>query len=201
MLSGWDFFKIHHALKLHFTSESYDVMKYNGKMRLNYESFQHRNDKLRYDSFAHKLIGKHKAGQFCIANIVHGSPNFIYEQYSDAYEVYLQWKKVRESMTREFEKDVAYLNKLAESRASFDLFAETKSGKLPPLLQVTLGGHINVETVVILNTAYKDFFDKWAVICNNDPYVSKTLLKWKKYTPFVAYDADKIKSVLIGAKF
>lgn len=201
MLSGWEFFNIHHALKLHFTSESYDVLKYNGRSNMKYETFQNRRDKLRFDSFAHKLIGKTKAGHFCIANFVHGSQNFIYEQYDDAYDVYLQWKKVRESMTREFEKDVLYLNQLASSRASFDLFAKTKSGHFPPILQVTLGGKVNIETLIILNKEHKEFFDRWAEFVHNDPMVSRNLLKWKKYQPFVAYDADKINKILEGALF
>lgn len=201
MLSGWEFFKIYHSLKLHFTSKSYDVLKYNGKTSMSENSFNSRNDRHRFDSFAYKLIGKNKAGHFCIANLMYGSSNFIYEPFDQGYDVYLEWKKVRESMTREFQKDVVYLNQLAGSRACLDLFAETKSGKLPPILQVALAGKINPETVIILNKEHKEFFDSWTSMCNNDPYVSKTLLKWQKYAPFVSYDSDKIKTVLTGAKF
>lgn len=164
-------------------------------------AYQNRNDKQRFETFAYKLIGKNKAGHFCIANLMYGSQNFIYEPYDQAYDVYLEWKKVRESLTREFQKDVVYLNQLAGSRACLDLFAETKSGKYPPILQVVLAGKINPETVIILNKEHKEFFDRWMSICKNDPYVSKTLLKWQKYAPFVSYDSDRIKEVLKGAKF
>jgi len=201
MLSGFEFFKIHRSLHLHFTSKSYDVMKYNGRTNASFASFENRRDKLRFDSFANKLIGKNKAGQFCIANFVYGSTNFIYEPYDDGYEVYLHWKKVRESITRTFEKDVAYINRLVSSRAAFDLFAQTKSGNHPPILQVALGGHISVESLCIIDKEHTEFFDKWSTICNNDPYVEKVLLKWKKYQPFVSYDADKIKPILNGAMF
>ena len=201
MLSGWDLFRIHSSLKLHFKSEKYDVIKYGGKTRATLESFQRRNDRFKYDSFAHKLIGKNKAGHFCIANIMYGSENFIYDSYDDAYDVYLKWLKVRESLTREFAKDVLYLNQLAASRASFDLFAKTKSGKLPPIMQVALGRRINVETLILLNNEHKEFFDSWANICDNDPMLAETVLKWKKYAPFVAYNVDKIKPIIEGALF
>jgi hypothetical protein len=201
MLSGFDFFKIYHSLHLHFTSSKYDVLKYNGRTNVSFEVFDRRRDSMRFNSFAHKLIGKNKAGRFCIANFVYGSKNFIYEPYDDAYEVYMKWKKVRESITRTFEKDVSYLNTLASSRAAFDLFAKTKKGNYPPILQVVLGGHISIETVCILDKEHKEFFDNWKEICQNDPYVEKELLKWKKYQPFVQYDADKINPILDGALF
>jgi len=201
MLSGFEFFKIYHSLHLHFTSKNYDVLKYNGKTNVSYDAFERRNDKMRFDSFAHKLIGKNKAGHFCIANLVYGNSQFIYKPFDDSYEVYLQWRKIRESMTRTFEKDVEYLNKLAGSRPAFDLFAKTKKGNLPPVLQVALGDHITPETLCILDKEHKEFFDNWSEICQNDPYVDKVLLKWKKYQPFVAYDADRIKPILTGAIF
>ena len=199
MLSGWDLFKIHHSLKLHFSSASYDVLKYNGKTNVSFNSFEARRDKLRFDSFAHKLIGKNKAGHFCIANFMYGSHNFIYESYDDAYEVYLKWKKVRESITREFEKDVSFIQ--SAGSGVFDVFAKTKSGKLPPVLQIVLAGKISCETLIILNNEHKEFFDNWVEMYDNDPYVSKLLLKWKKYSPFVSYDADKIRPILEGVKF
>lgn len=201
MLSGWDLFKIHHSLKLHFTTPSYDVLKYNGKSRISQKSFEVRNDKLRFDSFANKLIGKNKAGHFCIANFVYGNPNFMYGTYEDAYDVYLEWKKVREMVTRTVEKDVNYINQLKSGRAGQNFFAKTNSGNYPPLMQVALGGKISVETLCILDKEHKEFFDSWAAICQNDPYMSKQILKWKKYQPFVSYDADKIKPILNGAKF
>lgn len=201
MLSGFEFFKIHHSLKLHFTSASYDVLKYNGKTNISQQSFENRRDKMRFSSFANKLIGKNKAGHFCIANFVYGSNNFIYEPYDDAYEVYLQWKKVRESITRTFEKDVKFLNDLKSGRAGQDFFSQTKSGNHPPVLQVVLGGRISIETACILDTEHAGFFDICRELYDNDPMVNKTLLRWKKYQPFVSYDADKIKPILDGAKF
>jgi len=201
MLSGFEFFKIYHSLQLHFSSSGYDVLKYNGKTNITYERFEHRRDKMRFDSFAHKLIGKNKAGHFCIANLVYGSKQFVYEPYDDAYEVYLQWRKVRESITRTFEKDVSYLNTLVSSRATFDIFAKTKKGNHPPILQVALGGQVSIETLCILDKEHREFFDNWSDMCQNDPYIDKVLLKWKKYQPFVAYDADRIKPILTGAIF
>lgn len=201
MLTGWDFFRISNSLKLHFTTEKYDCVKYGGKTTTTYDSFQRRRDKLRYDSFAHKLIGDKKAGHLCIANFVYGSKNFLYEPYDDAYDVYLKWLKIKESITRVFEKDVGYLNRLVESKDNLNLFESTKSGNYPPLLQVLMGGHITVETACILNKEHKDFFDKFMLLCQNDPMVSEMMLKWKKYQTFVSYDPNKIKSILKEAIF
>jgi hypothetical protein len=201
MLSGYEFFKIYHSLHLHFTSAKYDVFKYNGKTNASYSAFERRRDKLRFDSFANKLIGKHKAGQFCIANFVYGSNHFIYEPYDDGYDVYLHWKKIRESVTHTFEKDIGYLNRIVENKPGINLFEKTKSGNHPPLLQVGLAQMVGVETLCIIDKEHREFFDNWMLICDNDPMVTEKLLMWKKYQPFVNYDEDKIKPILQGALF
>ena len=201
MLSGYEFYKIYQSLHLHFTTESYDVLKYGGRTRTTFEAFKNRRDAIRFDSFANKLFNKTKAGQYCIANLSSGNDRFMYESYEDGYEVYLKWKKVKESITREFENDVKYLTRLAVSRGTIDLFDKTKSGNLPPILQVALGGDIHPETVLILNKEHKEFLSRWEVFVKDDPYLSKLILRWKKYQPFVSYDPDKIKPLLEGAPF
>ena len=196
MLSGWDFYRIFHSLKLHFTTEQYNVLKYSGSLRVNEEKFAVRNDRMRYENFANRVFNKTKAGHLIIANFVYGDPFFVYSDYGTAYDVYLKWKRIKESITREFELDLQYITSLGAK----DLFNKTPKGNMPPLLQMVSAGKINVETVVILNNEYQEFFDNWSNICGNDPMLKDLVLRYRKYRCFVQYDEAKIKNVLEKVK-
>ena len=53
---GFSVFKTYLAIKLHFSSDTYDYFKYEGKVNCKLETFTKRND--RY--FFHKLSTKYK---------------------------------------------------------------------------------------------------------------------------------------------
>ena len=45
MISGYEAFGIYQALKLHFTTDSYNYFKYNGKSNISVTVFENRKDK------------------------------------------------------------------------------------------------------------------------------------------------------------
>lgn len=199
-MNGFEFYQLTHSLKLHFTKESYDVMKSGRGRKLKYETFLARKDANKFEYFANKFVNSIKAGQFVIANIISDNANFMYGTYDDANDIFLQWKKVRESLTNEFTKDIATLNTLVDEK-NINLFNLTPKGYAPPLLQLALAKKINVESVVLLNKEHHEFFDNWQKICENDPYMNDVVLMYRKYQPFVVYDPDKIQSVIKEARF
>lgn len=197
MLTGWGFFKLYKAIHLHFTSRTYDVIKHGGRTRYKEDSFYTRNDHARFEHFANKFHNKIKAGHFIIANMVYGNPDFVYGSYADAHYVYLQWVKIRDSITYEFKKDINYLNNILDK---FD----SKDNPLPiqsMILYEVIHHGINVETAIILNKEYRKLFDSWEEKHHNDPYMNEQILKYRKYSPFVSYDTDKIQSILKEANF
>lgn len=194
MLSGWEFFKLHKALDFHFHNEQYDVIKYNGKINVSPEKFGLQSDRYRFDYYGNKFHSREKAGQFCIANFVRGNRGFIYQSFDDAESEYFQWKKVQESITKVFSDDLFKIaNKINRDT---DIFEKTPSGNLPPLMQMLKVSFVTIETAVILHKEYKNFFDNWSSMCDNDPYVRDLILRMKKYQPFLRYNQDKIKLIL-----
>ena len=66
-MDGFDVYKIYLAIKLHFTSESYDYFKHNGKTTARLNTFTKRRD--RY--FFHKLSRSYSSGD-CVNYFVAG---------------------------------------------------------------------------------------------------------------------------------
>ena len=67
MYGGFEVYKTYLAVKLHFTSKSYDYIKYEGKVNAKLDTFTSRND--RY--FFHKLSKRFKEDEilhFFVAN-------------------------------------------------------------------------------------------------------------------------------------
>ncbi len=198
MLSGWEFFKIHKALDLHFHDEKYDVIKYNGAINVNPEAYGVRNDQYRFDYYGNKFFNKTKAAHFCIANFVGLHDNFVYAPYEDAENYHLHWRRIQESISKVFGDD---LRKIKDRAGDMDLFSKTKSGNLPPIVQMIKARFITFETAAILEREVQKFLTTSREMCNNDPYMSRIMLICEKYVPFVNYDKAKINQIAKELKF
>ena len=53
-MTGYETFSLYQALKLHFTQESYDFFKYNGKTNVSVTTFENRKDK--YHFYKHAYV-------------------------------------------------------------------------------------------------------------------------------------------------
>ena len=101
----FDCYKIYLALKNHFTRDSYDYHKYNGKVKVNETSYETRRDKY----FFMKLAKKKDIENYLLAQFVEGGKDFYVGNInaSQPDEVYMSWKKRQESLTYRF-KAVSY---------------------------------------------------------------------------------------------
>ena len=92
MYGGFDVFKTYLAIKLHFTSDSYDYFKYEGKINCKLDTFTKRND--RY--FFHKLSTKYKQDEiidFFVSNFLSDDKKWIGNLLqNDGKDVYLDFE-------------------------------------------------------------------------------------------------------------
>ena len=56
--TGFAAYALWNALKLHFTSDSYDYFKYNGKTSISVTSFENRKDKYHFYKLSRKFTNK-----------------------------------------------------------------------------------------------------------------------------------------------
>ena len=188
MMSAFDTYKEYLALKNHFSSPSYDYFKYNGKLKVNATSFNLRKDKL----FFQKLSKHPDVHNFLVANLSKNEKAWIKDlAYSEEAEnIYKNWLKVNQSLT------YVIKNELGELELPFDSNFKT-NGDHPYLLKRYLGGDISLETLCVLldlTRAKKH----WDSKMEYDPIYQEVKLKIEKYTPFIKYDKEKVKNIILN---
>lgn len=184
-MNGYDFFRIHQPLNLHFTT-SYDIFKYGGKSKsVSYTSYSSKKNKSIYDGWARAFPFKEGAGRMCIANFVYGGDGWLYQEKEGARQILATWEKIRQNMSRtilEESKQIVSI-RTTKDMSWLDMVNPTPSGKKPPLLQLGQGGHISKEFLCVLDLNF-NFLDVWHTIYVNDPFTSDWLFRLQKYRPF-----------------
>ena len=189
MMSAFECYKEYLALKNHFSSPNYDYFKYNGKLKVNAASFNSRKDKL----FFQKLAKHSDVHNFLVANLSRNSKAWIKElAYSDdAEKVYKDWLKRNQSLTYLVKNELSQLNPNFNEN-----FTISNNSPHPYLLKMYLGGHITLETMCILLSITKAK-KHWDSKLEYDPVYQDVKLKIEKYTPFIKYDKEKVKTIVI----
>lgn len=187
-MNGYDLYCTYQAIKLHFTSESYNFFHYDGKTRVSIDAFQKRRDKFLF----HRLARKYRDNEmvpFLVANFVYSDDNWTKSLLEDeAEETYKDWKRTTDSMSKIYVED---LQKIATKETFNDLF-KVEDGQFPKLLVAFLQKDVTIETMVILNNIF-DFIRIWDKKISDDIIYPKMSRKIRKYGAFLAVNVDKYK--------
>lgn len=187
--NGYSAFALYNALKLHFSSPSYDYFKYHGKTNISEKSFMVRKDKYSFYKLSRKY-NLEELKNFYISNILETDIKWIGDIMGpEGEENYKKWQKRNESLTYRFEQDIIFL---FESSGNF-LYVD--NGNHPYLLTTMMQGDIMIETVSILNDMM-GFFPMWQKKIQDDIIWPNWKLKLEKYTPFIHYDKVKYKNIV-----
>lgn len=191
--SGYATFALFHTLHLHFTQPSYDYFKYHGKCNISKDKFLNRRDKYIFYAISRKY-NLEAAQEFFVCNLFEKSKCWIGElNNSDADDIYKKWQKKIQSLTYNFEQDIIGLLDKVENPN--DIFM-VKDGQEPLLLKETYYGSVMPETMIILNNLL-GFCDMWKKKINDDIVFPEFMNKCTKYSPFVRYDKQKFKNILL----
>lgn len=188
-MDGFKAYKYFMAVKLHFTTEKYDVFEMNGRVSGSRVAFERRNDRGLFEKLARKFPTDQELIQFLVANFAYGHQNVVYSHDSDTY--FQVWNKRKESRTRTFNVDLdSILNHLETNNISPDALYSVDSG-MPELLNMYLGGFITLETMVILQD-FDDYLSKWEplIMLWHDHF-----LIIRKAKRFVKYDENRLKLI------
>ena len=197
-MNGYDLYGLYQAIKLHFTSETYNFFQYDGKTRVSIDAFQKRRDKFLF----HRLARKYRDDEmvpFLVANFVSSDNNWTKSLLEEeAEETYRDWKRRTDSMSKLYEDD---LRKICPEPKEFNKLFEVKDGQLPKLLVALLQKEVTIETLVILNNIFR-FIPIWDKKISDDIIYPKISRKIRKYGAFLAVNVDKYKlltkKVLLG---
>jgi hypothetical protein len=187
--TGFEAYALWNALKLHFTSDSYDYFKYNGKTNVSKQSFTTNKSKYQF----YKLSRKYDLEElklFYVANFIEGKGDWVGELLQDGEENYAKWQKRIQALTYAFENDIIYLS---EKHHPVD-WLKVKDG-YPKLLEELMHGNINIETVIILNQSM-DFLPMWKEKIEDDIVWPNKCRLIERYSPFVSFPKDKAKNIV-----
>ena len=188
-MTGYEAFSLYNSLKLHFSQQTYDYFKYNGKSNISVTSFENRKDKYHF----YKLSRKYNQDDyinFLVGNFIVNEKTWAGDLLKAESEVnYLRRMKYLQSITYSFENDCKYI---------FDDLDDPNEvlkclyGEYPVLLLMTFRKEIQPETLVILN-ALLNFFPMWEQQIADTIRWPDYRLKMLKYTSFVPFDNEKFK--------
>jgi hypothetical protein len=193
-VDGFKAYRYYLALKLHFTSEKFNVFENRGNVKGSREAFNARNDRYIFEKLARKIGNDRDIIQFFVANFAYGNESAIYAG-QEADDNLAEWNRRKQSITKIFIDDLASLltyveiNKLPTS-SIFDF----NFNEYPAALKLFLGGKISIETLVIINEL-DHIVEHWLDNPTVQHIWSNELLRIKKLIGFVKYDKEKLRKI------
>ena len=196
MYGGFEVFKLYLAVKLHFKTDTYDYEEYGGKVNCKLETFTKRND--RY--FFHKLSKRYNERDildYFVANFTLNSGKWIGNLIqNDGRDIYLNFKKRKESFGYHFRSDLVAINNDFTNRGlSFDDGFLCSGGQHPRLLRLLIQKRASFQTIVALNH-FLSFTKNWDKEITENvvwPKISSTIAKLK---PFVRFNITECKLIM-----
>jgi len=196
MYGGFDVYKVYLGVKLHFTSKTYDYIKYGGKVNATLDTFTKRKD--RY--FFHKLstkYGQNDILDFFVSNFLSDSKKWVGNLLqNDGKDVYLDYKKRKEAFTYHFRSDcVCIVDDFSIRNVSFNDGFQSGDGQHPRFLRLLLQKKISYQTAVVFEhfLSYVQNFNKeikekiiWPEIAN----------KIERLKPFIRFNETECKMIL-----
>ena len=185
----FDVYKKYLALKQHFTKDSYDYFKYNGKVKANQSSFQTRRDKY----FFYKLSKHKNVEEFLVANFVDGDSEFWIGEMRDdkVQEVYDQYRRRQQSLAYTFKEDIGKM------KDDFNENIIVPDNSHPFLLRLYLRKDICIETLTLIDMLCT-MFPYWDKKMHDDVIWPTVKMKVLKYRPFMSVDINKYRQILLS---
>lgn len=191
-MTGYEAFGIYQALKLHFTSDSYDYFKYNGKTNVSVSTFENRKDKYHFYKLSRKYTNKDELVVFIATNFVESEKTWVGDLLQEDAEVnFRNHQKVVQSLSYTFENDC---RKVFEGITDPNDVLKT-DGDYPKLLTMALRKEISIETLCILNGIF-NFFPMWSKKITDTIRWPVFRRKCLKYAAFLTKDDVKYKLIM-----
>ena len=193
IMEPFEVYRYYLALRLHFTTDSYNVIEQKGRVRATKNSFLKRKDLLSIRRVAETYSDKDIV-DFLVANFVSG------DRWGGVFDVeskerYQGWKKRIESISytfkKEMDKAVTYADKLG---ITFNQLFYCNHGQHPFIIKMYLRNDISIETLVILNKL-NNFTDTLDQDLKDDLVWPDTSRIIKKYSPFLEIKKDKYNEI------
>jgi len=185
-------YNTYNALKLHFASESYDYLKYNGQTKNGGTVAAHRKFLANKQKIFFAQLSKHDDPQgLVVANLLENPKAYITDIIGpDGQDVYLRWLGRQNRISHLFKTE---LESARLCEGGMRMMKLDQNG-LPVLIHEYIAGTVSPETVAIIDH-FANRLDVWAKTVDH-PLMKQVQLKLRKYKPFVKFNKTKVKQIL-----
>ena len=182
------------AVKLHFTTQKYNVFNNRGHVKGARDTFYNRNDRFIFERLARKFPTERDLIQYFVANFAYDNGEVVYEQ-ADGETNLTKWNKRKQSISQVFESDLHNIILHLEKNSLTEKQLYESSG-IPEIFKLYLGGYVTIETMVIL--------DHYANYLANNSQINLLLgeeyLRIEKCKGFIKFDKDRLLQVYLNFK-
>lgn len=193
MITAYEAFCLYQALKLHFTSESFDFFKYGGKSKVSVSAFENRKDKWHFAKLARKFSNKVDLTNYIVANFVENENTWVGSLLEEQGDInYRKRQKVVQSLSYFFENDC---QKIFDGVENPNDVLVVKDGEYPILLKRYLQKDTEIETVCILNEIL-GFMGLWNKRISDTIVWPNHRMRIQKFATFLPKDVVKYKLIL-----
>ena len=198
-MDGYKAYRYYLAIKLHFTTDKFDVFQNRGNVKGTREAFNARNDRYIFEKLAQKHSDDKEIIQFFVSNFAYGNDTAIYAG-QEAEDNFMQWNKRKQSITKIFVDDLAtLLTHIETNRLKHSAIFEFTENEYPVALKMFVGGKISIETLRIIDD-FTEILEKWNQNLSVKYIWDNEMRRIKKLTGFVKYDKIKIEKIFRAFK-
>lgn len=191
-VGGFEAFQTFHALKLHFTSKSYDYVKYHGKTSISKDTFATRKDKYHFYRISRKY-NKDEMFGFFLSNLIKNPKVWAGDLLEEeAQNVFAEWQKRQQSLSYIFTNE---LDSLFEMVNDPNMTIKVVDGQYPILYNAYLRGKVSLETILILD-GILGFIPMWKRKVADTVVFPEFITVCEKYKPFISFDPEKMIKIV-----
>ena len=193
-MDGFKAYRYYLAIKLHFTTDKFNVFENRGNVKGTRDAFNARNDRYIFEKLAIKKSNDKDLIQYFTSNFAYGNESAIYAG-QEAEENYTEWTRRKQSMTKIFVDDLATLLTFIETnKLKHTAIFQFTDSEYPVALKLFIGGKISIETLRIIDDFYP-IIEKWRNNLSIRYIWDNELRRITKLTGFVKYDRIKIEKI------
>jgi hypothetical protein len=189
-MTEYEAYKMYLALRAHFQTEEYDVIKMRGKIRASHKAFAGSGKAFSFRRLV-KLYKDDEICDFMVANFIGGDRwGGVFDV--DATRQYQDWKRRVESLSYQFNNELEYLQtQMLDNNVGL---LECRDGEHPLIVRAYLGKHISIETLVILDRIlnFVAEIDARSPDMFMWPELSLTI---RKYRPFLRIELEQYRKI------
>jgi hypothetical protein len=193
-VDGFKAYRYYLAVKLHFTTDKYNVFETRGNVRGTREAFTARNDRYIFEKLARKYDSDKEIIQFFVANFAYGNNEVIYS-LADSENCYNEWMRRKQSISKIFVDDLAkMLTSIESSGVMAKCLFNYNDNEYPIAMKLFIGGKISIETLRIIDDIYP-IIEAWKKNSSAMLIWENEFRRMTKLVGFVKYDKNKIVNI------